>query len=90
MQSVSMNVAISLFIRLGHVEGGWGQKDGTMLCLFVCFSPLLARYECSLFLQSLRIACFLGKISLLSRSSFCCWSFTCKSLAKFVFFGPFS
>ncbi len=62
-----------------------------MLCLFVvCFSPLLARYERSLLLQSLRIACFLGKISLLSRTSFGCWSFTCKSLAKFGFFGPFS
>jgi hypothetical protein len=69
---------------------GWGKKDGTMLCLLFVSLPLLARYERSLLLQSLRIACFLGKISLLSRSSFGCWSFTCKSLAKFVFFGPFS
>jgi len=30
--------AISLFIRLGYVEGlgGGGEKDGTTLCLFVC------------------------------------------------------
>ncbi len=30
---------ISLFIRLGHVEGlggGGEKKDGTTLCLFVC------------------------------------------------------
>lgn len=61
------------------------------VCLFVVyFSPLLARYECTLLLQSLRIACFLGKISLLSRTSFGCWSVTCMFLAKFGFFGPFS
>ncbi len=90
---------ISLFIRLGHVGGlvgGGGpappRRMGRLcVCLFVvCFSPLRARYERSLLLQSLRIACFLGKISLLSRTSFGCCSFTCKFLANFGFFGPFS
>jgi hypothetical protein len=43
MQSVSMNVAISLFIRLGHVEGlgekGW--HDAVFVCLFLSLACAL-------------------------------------------------
>ncbi len=38
MQSVSMNVAISLFIRLGHVEG-LGEEGWHDAVFVVCFSP---------------------------------------------------